>query len=68
MTLPKLLPTPTEVRAATHGIYAGLTEWKGAELPSDPDIAAEPAYFKGGYIIGTLIRWGVLICLASLVR
>ena len=30
-----------EVHAATHGVYAGLTEWKGAELPDDADIATQ---------------------------
>lgn len=63
-----LLNTTAEVHAAVHGIYAGMTEWKGAELPDDEDIQAEPHYFKGGYILGTLLRWGALIWAASFMR
>ncbi len=63
--LDTFLNTSAEVHAATHGIYAGLTEWKGSELPDNPDVAAEPHYYKGGYIAGTLIRWGALIWIAS---
>lgn len=59
--LDTFLDTPTEVHAATHGIYAGMTEWKGAELPDNPDVVAEPNYFRGGYIAGTLIRWGMAV-------
>lgn len=65
--LKTFLNTSTEVHAATHGIYAGLTEWKGAELPDNQEVQDEPHYFKGGYITGTLIRWGALIWMTSLV-
>ena len=57
------LDTNTEIHAATHGIYAGMTEWKGMELPNNPDIQKEPHYFKGGYIAGTILRW-LLVVLA----
>lgn len=57
----EFLSTSAEVHAATHGIYAGITEWKGTELPDNPDIKIEPHYFKGGYIVGTLIRWIFLV-------
>jgi len=66
--LDTLFDTSAEVHAAVHGIYAGIDERKGAELPDIPDVTIEPHYFKGGYIAGTLIRWGALIWLASLVR
>lgn len=64
--LSTFLDEAAEVHAFTHGVYAGLTEWKGAEIPDNPDVAAEPHYYKGGYIIGTLLRWGALITLGSL--
>jgi len=54
-----------EVHAMVHGIYAGLTEWKGSELPQNEDVRAEPHYFKGGYIVGTLMRWGALILIGK---
>lgn len=55
------LDTNAEIHAVTHGIYAGMTEWKGMELPENPDIKAEPHYFKGGYIVGTILRYILLI-------
>lgn len=57
----EFLNTSAEVHAATHGIYAGMTEWKGTELPDNPDIDIEPHYFKGGYVVGTLVRWVFLV-------
>ena len=54
--LDTLFDTSAEVHAATHGICAGLTEWKGAELPDIPDVTIEPHYFKGGYCIGTTMN------------
>jgi hypothetical protein len=57
--------TSAEVHATTHGIYAGLTEWKGTELPNNPDVQLEPHYYKGGYICGTLLRWTAILLLGS---
>ena len=54
-----------EVHATVHGIYAGLAEWKGTELPQNEDIQAEPHYFKGGYIIGTLMRWCAIVIIGK---
>lgn len=62
----ELLNTPAEVHAAVHGIYAGLTEWKGTELPDDPEILDEPHYYKGGYIVGTIVRW-IAIMIAGVI-
>jgi len=57
--------TPVEAHAITHGIYAGLTEWKGTELPNNPDIILEPHYFKAGYICGTLLRWTAILLIGN---
>lgn len=57
----ELLNTTTEVHAAVYGIYAGITEWKGTELPDDPEVQDEPHYFRGGYVFGTLVRWGAIL-------
>jgi hypothetical protein len=58
------LDTNAEIHAVTHGIYAGMTEWKGMELPDNEDIQKEPHYFKGGYIAGTILRYLLLILVA----
>lgn len=57
--------TVPEVHAFVHGIYAGITEWRGTDLPDNVDIRAEPHYFKGGYILGTLARWGAIIVIGN---
>lgn len=54
-----------EIHAFVHGIYTGLTEWRGAEIPDNPDVRAEPHYYKGGYIFGTLLRWAAIIALGA---
>ena len=59
------LDTPAEVHAAVHGIYAGLTEWKGAELPDDAEVQDEPQYYRGGVIVGTLIRWAAILLIGK---
>ncbi|AGM11198.1 hypothetical protein M197_gp33 [Haloarcula hispanica tailed virus 2] len=57
-----------EWHALTHGIYAGLRSRRPAPgpLPDNPDVEAEPHYYKGGYIIGTLLQVLVLAALAYL--
>lgn len=63
--LNEFLSTHQEIHAFVLGIYSGLTEWKGldSETMQNPDVEAEPHYAKGGYIIGTLIRWIMLLTL-----
>ncbi len=63
--LSELLNTTTEVHAAVYGIYAGITEWKGTELPDDADVQDEPHYFRGGYIFGTAVRWGGILLIGG---
>ena len=57
--------TIPEVHSLIHGIYAGLTEWKGTEIPNNPDVQEEPHYFKGGYILGTLMRWVAIVAIGK---
>jgi len=61
----EFLNDPAEIHAFVHGLYAGITEWKGAQLPDNPDVQKEPHYFKGGYCVGTLLRWIFLLLLGS---
>jgi hypothetical protein len=61
----EFLNDPAEVHSFVHGLYAGVTEWKGAQLPDNPDVKKEPHYFKGGYLLGTFIRWVAIVILGS---
>lgn len=63
--LSEFMNTHEEVHAATHGIYAGIAEWKGTELPDNPDIVKELHYYHGGIIVGTLIRWSAILLIGS---
>ncbi|OYT64172.1 hypothetical protein B6U67_00790 [Methanosarcinales archaeon ex4484_138] len=59
--LEEFMNDPAEVHAVMHGIYAGLTEWKGTEsMIGNPDVQKEPHYFKFGYVVGTLLRWSAI--------
>ena len=65
--LSEFLSTHAEVHAFAHGIYSGLTEWKGidSETMQNPDVIREPHYAKGGYILGTMLRVGVILLLGK---
>lgn len=61
--LNEFLSTHEEVHAFAHGIYAGLTEWKGidSETLKNPDVVAELHYARGGYCIGVILRWIIIL-------
>ena len=61
--LPEFMNTHEEVHAVTHGIYAGMTEWKG--MPDNQDVIKEPRYYKCGYIAGTMLRWSAILLIGS---
>lgn len=65
--LNEFLSTYQEVHAVILGLYCGLTEWKGldAETLKNPDVVAEPHYAKLGYVVGTILRWTIIITLVS---
>lgn len=56
-----------EWHALAHGVYDGMRNWRArpGDLPENDDVQAEPHYYKGGYVIGTLLQG--LIVLAGLV-
>lgn len=66
-SLSEFLSTHAEVHAFTHGIYAGLTEWKGLDdrTMKNPDVILEPHYAKGGYILGTVLRVGIILLIGK---
>ena len=61
--LEEFLSTHEEVHAFAHGMYAGLTEWKGidSETMQNPDVVLEPHYTKGGYVLGTVLRVAIIL-------
>lgn len=59
--------TVPELHSFVHGVYAGITEWKGTDLPDNVDVQKEPHYFKGGYILGTVARWIAIIAIGHAV-
>lgn len=47
-----------EWHAFAIGVYDGMKNWRARpeELPSNDDVEKEPHYYKGGYVIGTLLQ------------
>ena len=68
-SLNEFLSTYEEVHAFVHGIYAGLTEWKGidSETMKNPDVVMEPHYAKGGYVLGTMLRVAIILLVGKIV-
>ena len=59
------LSTYKEWHAFTHGVYYGLTS-KALVTPPEPkneDVKKEPHYYRGGYIIGTLLQLLLIVAM-----
>ncbi|SNZ18152.1 hypothetical protein SAMN06269185_3263 [Natronoarchaeum philippinense] len=56
-----------EWHAFAHGVYDGMRTPKArpGELPDIEDVQQEPHYFKGGYVIGTLLQLLILAAFGS---
>ena len=67
--LAEFLSTHEKVHAFVHGIYAGLTEWKGidSETLKNSDVVAELHYARGGYVLGTIIRVAIILLVGKTV-
>jgi len=63
--LNEFLSTYQEVHAVILGLYCGFTEWKGIDAGTlkNPDVVAEPHYAKLGYVVGTILRWVMILFL-----
>lgn len=50
-----------ETHAVGHGLFHGLTSrpWRArpATIPDNQDVQAEIHYFKGAYVVGTVLQW-----------
>lgn len=47
-----------EWHAFAIGFYDGMKSWRArpGDLPDNPDVQAEPHYYKGAYVLGTLVQ------------
>jgi hypothetical protein len=56
-----------EWHAFAHGVYAGLRKKrpKPKGLPENEDVQREPAYYKGGFVLGTLLQAALVIAGAA---
>lgn len=47
-----------EWHAFTHGVYNGMKSWRARpkEIPENRDVQKEPHYYKGGYVLGTILQ------------
>lgn len=62
-----LLSHAAEWHALAHGVFLGFTT-KPLSTPPEPtnrDVEAEPHYYRGGYILGTIGQLLVVIATAS---
>lgn len=68
-SMDEFLSTHEEVHAFVHGIYAGLTEWKGldSETMRNPDVQKELHYAKGGYVVGTVMRVVIILLIGKII-
>lgn len=55
-----------EWHAFSLGFYDGMRDWRvrPGELPDNPDVAKEPHYYKGAYVLGTLLQALIVIGVA----
>lgn len=58
-----------EVHAVGHGLFEGLTtrptRWRSHEPPENPDVRAEPHYYKGGFVAGSLLQVAILVAIGA---
>ena len=65
--LATFLSKPAEWHALVHGMSRGArTRSLGPEeLPDIEDVQDQPHYYRGGYIIGTLLQFGLLLAILN---
>lgn len=54
-----------EWHAFTHGVFLGITTkpWRTPPEPTNRDVDLESHYYRGGYVIGTLLQVALLLLL-----
>jgi hypothetical protein len=55
---------PDEVHAIMHGIYRGFSRVDPRKIPTDiKDVRGETHYYKFGFLIGWLVKIGLVLWL-----
>lgn len=62
-----VLSYAAEWHAFAIGFYDGMKSWRlrPGELPENDDVQAEPHYYSGAYVLGTLLQAFVAVALAG---
>lgn len=65
-----VLSYSAEWHALQHGLYDGLTSkpLTAPELPDNPDVQAEPHYYKISYVGGTVLQALLILLLGNAAR
>jgi len=52
-----------ETHAVGHGLFDGMRSWRArpGDLPDNDDVQAEPHYYKGAYVAGTVLQAVIVI-------
>lgn len=52
-----------EWHSLSHGVYDGMRTYRvrPGTLPDSEDVQKEPHYYKGGYVLGTLLQWLIVL-------
>jgi len=63
-----VLSYSAEWHALAHGAFDGMRTWRvrPTKLPDNPDVQAEPHYYKGAYVLGTLLQAVLVLAGAAL--
>jgi len=61
------LSTRAEIHSLALGIYDGMKTWRvrPEEMRDNEDVEAEPHYYSGGYVVGTLLQLLVVVVTGS---
>lgn len=65
-----VLSSSTEWHSFTHGLYDSMRTAKPytRKLPDVRDVQKEPHYYKGAYVIGTILHLILLAVFVGLIR
>jgi len=55
-----------EIHSLALGTYDGMKTWRvrPKKMRENDDVQAEPHYYAGGYIVGTLLQLGIVAAIA----